>query len=128
MKTAYYNGQVYTGEGLVQAFITEGGLFSAVGSNEEILSQVTDEKIDLNGHFVCAGFNDSHMHLLNYGHFLQMAHLNEHTSSLQGLLKYIREFRQEKNLYTQGRVCLLHDMPIRVRFIDQNQFTCFASL
>ena len=64
MKTAYYNGIVYTGEGFAQAFITEGGLFGAVGSNEEILSQMVDEKIDLQGHFVCAGFNDSHMHLL----------------------------------------------------------------
>ena len=107
MKTAYYNGKVYTGEGFAQAFITEGGLFGAVGSNEEILSQMVDEMVDLKGHFVCAGFNDSHMHLLNYGHFLQIAHLNEHTSSLLCLLKYIKEFRQEKGLkgdqWLQGR-------------------------
>ena len=107
MKTAYYNGQVYTGEGFAQAFIIESGLFSAVGSNEEILSEQYDEKIDLEGRFVCAGFNDSHMHLLNFGQFLKVAHLNEHTSSLQDLLDYIKEFREENNIngdqWLQGR-------------------------
>ena len=66
MKIAYHNGQVYTGSlPLQQAFITENGKFSLVGSNREILALDTDQQIDLGGKFVCAGFNDSHMHLLN---------------------------------------------------------------
>ena len=67
MKTAYYNAKVYTGTlPLCEAFTVENGQFGMTGSNDEILSSLsdTDLRIDLKGAFVCAGFNDSHMHLL----------------------------------------------------------------
>ena len=56
MKTAYYNGKIYTGElPLQEAFIVEDSLFSAVGENREILSalQLDDKRTDLKGAFVC---------------------------------------------------------------------------
>ena len=66
LKTIYFNGRVYTGElPLEEAFLVEDGKFLEAGKNEVILSRTADEKVDLNGRFVCAGLNDSHMHMLS---------------------------------------------------------------
>ena len=95
MKTIYYNGRVYTGKlPLVQAFAVEGDKFTFAGSDEETLALWAegDEKVDLGGKFVCAGFNDSHMHLLNYGQSLNMAPLYAHTGSLEEMLICLKEF------------------------------------
>lgn len=95
MKTAYYNARVYTGElPLSQAFLVEDGRFAAVGTDEEILSRLAaaDARVDLNGRFVCAGFNDSHMHLLGFGGALYTAQLAPHTGSLAGLIAYVKEY------------------------------------
>ena len=95
MKTIYYNGRVYTGTlPLVQAFAVEGDKFLFAGSDADALALLAegDEKVDLGGKFVCAGFNDSHMHLLNYGQSLNMAPLFAHTTSLEEMLGCLREF------------------------------------
>ena len=64
MKTLFYNAKVYTGEGFAKAFLVNDTKI------EEVYDQIPElnncEKVDLHGHFVCAGFNDSHMHLLNF--------------------------------------------------------------
>lgn len=89
----FLNGNVYTGEGFVQGFAVEDGCFKATGKDEELLSAYPDTEIhDLNQRFVCAGFNDSHMHLLNYGQALSMARLDQHTSSLKEMLAYVKEY------------------------------------
>ncbi len=98
MKKIYYNGQVYTGAlPLVQAFAEEDGRFVFTGSDEAALALAgpQDERTDLEGSFVCAGFNDSHMHLLNYGQFLLSAKLSEHTDSLAEMLSYTARFLSE---------------------------------
>ena len=95
MKTIYYNGRVYSGSlPLVQAFAVEGDKFIFAGSDEQALALWAegDEKVDLAGQFVCAGFNDSHMHLLNYGQSLNMAPLYAHTGSLEEMLACLRDF------------------------------------
>lgn len=99
MKTAFYNGKVYTGElPLQEAFLVENGCFSRVGSDREILSTLApgDRETDLKGRFVCAGFNDSHMHLLNFGQSLHNARLAEHTGSLREMLAYLRTYISAK--------------------------------
>lgn len=113
MKTIYFNGRVYTGElPLRSAFIVENGLFSAVGSDDEMLSKCVErgencKRIDLGGRFVCAGFNDSHMHLLNYGQSLLSAKLYEHTGSLSAVLECMKEhlaaFPPENGAWLRGR-------------------------
>ena len=106
MKTGYYNGIIYTGTGFAEAFIAEDGIFSCVGDNDTIRKQLADGdvSVDLQGRFVCAGFNDSHMHLLGYGSYLQKARLDEHTSSLKELLEYVRQFRKGNDIrWLQGR-------------------------
>lgn len=100
MRTIYTNGAVYTGNlPLCQAFVVEDGVFIKVGTNEEALAlkEQGDEAVDLEGSFVCAGFNDSHMHLLNYGNALGMADLSLHTSSLAQMKDYMKEFIRERS-------------------------------
>lgn len=91
MKTAYTNAEVYMGrEMFCSAFLVEDGCFAAVGSTADAAGWQAEETIDLGGKFVCAGFNDSHMHLLNYGQALTMAPLHEHTGSLSDMLDCLR--------------------------------------
>ncbi len=98
MKTVYYGGRVYTGAmPLVEAFIVEDGRFTFAGSSAEALSAAGGDAdtVDLGGQFVCAGFNDSHMHLLNYGQALYAAPLHAHTGSLADMLQCLREYAAE---------------------------------
>ena len=104
MKTTYYNGQVYTGTlPLQQAFVVEDGTFSAVGSDAEILAIPADRQVDLQGRFVCAGFNDSHMHLLNLGLALSVALLDQHTSSLKEMLDCLQQTAPGRGGWILGR-------------------------
>ena len=76
MKSIYYNAGVYTGdENLSQAFMVEDGVFKQVGTNDDILALAGSDTAvyDLEGRFVCPGFNDSHMHLLGLGQSLKAA-------------------------------------------------------
>ena len=100
MRTIYRNGAVYTGElPLCRAFVVEDGRFICAGSDEDALAmkEPGDEVTDLKGRFVCAGFNDSHMHLLNYGNALGAADLSQHTQSLSGMKEYMKEFIREQS-------------------------------
>ena len=104
MKTAFYNARVYTGElPLQEALIVENGKFSAVGSNEEILAQEADCVIGLGGKFVCAGFNDSHMHLLNLGQALSVAPLHLYTGSLQEMILCLQQMQPGRGGWIIGR-------------------------
>lgn len=99
MRTIYYGGQVYTGSlPLAEAFAVEDGRFVFAGTNQEALAlaEAGGETVDLKGRFVCAGFNDSHMHLLNYGYALQVADLSSNTGSLAQVLDTMRAFLKEK--------------------------------
>ena len=104
MKTAYINGRVYTGDlPLQEAFIVENGKFTAVGSNAEITAQESGQTVDLNGRFVCAGFNDSHMHLLNLGQALSVAPLYLYTRSLQEMLLCLQQMQPGRGGWILGR-------------------------
>ena len=98
MKTVYYNGLVYTGElPLVTAFAVEDGKFVFAGNDAQARSLLSagGEAVDLEGKFVCCGFNDSHMHLLNYGQSLLCAQLAAHTQTLQDLIAYTKAFEAQ---------------------------------
>ena len=104
MKTAYYQGKVYTGSlPLQEAFIVEEGKFLCVGSNEEILAMEADVRVDLKGRFVCAGFNDSHMHLLNLGQALSVAPLHLYTSSLAAMIACLSQMQPGRGGWILGR-------------------------
>lgn len=109
MKSIFYNGKVYTGERFASALAVENGRFTAVGSDEEILAILDEnsERIDLEGRFVCAGFNDSHMHLVNFAQSLLSAKLHEHTQSLHAVLECMKAqlaaFPPENGAWLRGR-------------------------
>ncbi len=109
MKTIYYNGSIYTGKlPLVQAFVVENGKFIYVGDTENAksMADTDDVFVDLEGKFVCSGFNDSHMHVLGFGKFLQEGNLAEHTQSLEEMLDYLKGFAKEtegSSLWIWGR-------------------------
>ena len=92
MRTVYKNGTVYTGNGFVTDFAVENGKFCFVGETDKATA---DEVVDLDGKFVCAGFNDSHMHVLNLGNVLTMANLGAHTTSLKEMLDCLRTYIKE---------------------------------
>lgn len=97
MRTIYYNGSVYTGElPLEEAFVVEDGIFRFAGSSREAKAMAGegDSCVDLEGKFVCSGFNDSHMHLLNYGSMLSAAQLAGRTGSLEDMLQCLKEFHE----------------------------------
>ena len=126
MRTLYENGRVYTGQlPLTEAFVVEDGRFVFAGGVEQarLAAGPDAQVVDLEGAFVCAGFNDSHMHLLNYGYALQVADLSSHTGSLAEVLDTMCAFLKEKNFapgqWVRGRGwnhdyftdCLLYTSP-----------------
>ncbi len=95
MRTIYFGGKVFTGElPLQEAFSVENGRFLQVGTDDQLLSkkQKDDILMPLEGRFVCAGFNDSHMHLLNYGHSMEQCDLSRATESLSVLQTAMKQF------------------------------------
>lgn len=69
--TAYHSGNIFTsdnGPSRVEAFIvSDSGIFTAVGSNEEILeiARIQDlPTVNLKGQFVMPGIHDAHIHIL----------------------------------------------------------------
>lgn len=94
MRKVFYNGFVYMGGNCrANSFMVENGRFSIVGTERDVLQYAVedDEFIDLNGAFVCAGFNDSHMHLVNYGQILSGAPLYKHTGSLAEVISCLKK-------------------------------------
>lgn len=97
MRTLFYNGQIYCGENNIrQAFLVEEGRILQVGEDEALLSLSCDRQVNLQGAFVCPGFNDSHMHLLNLGNTMAMCHLAE-AGSLADLQQRLSSFLEQKN-------------------------------
>ncbi len=83
----------------VQAIAIKNGKIEAVGDNEEIL-KLKDrdaEIIDLKGRMVLPGFNDSHMHLLNYGITLMKADLVG-SKSIDEIIERVKSFAERKTL------------------------------
>lgn len=98
MKTLYYNGCVFCSEHeMHRAFLVEDGMFTHVGDDAALLALPHDEAIDLQGAFVCPGFNDSHMHLMNLGNTMQMCPLGD-ARSLAELIDRLRAFMDERQL------------------------------
>ena len=96
-KKIFYNGTVYAGNGeFLKAFSVEDGKIAEVWKDEPETDGTDADLIDLSGSFVCAGFNDSHMHLLNFGKVLDGADLSAHTGSLKDLKDSLRKHLSEK--------------------------------
>ena len=90
----FENARVFTGEdALISCFSVEGRYFRHTGDSCNHIPH-SAERVDLGGRFVCAGFNDSHMHLLSLGHSLSSAQLAPVSDSLSHMLEGLRVFAQ----------------------------------
>ena len=101
MKTIFVNGRVFTGTlPLQEAFSVRDGRFVQVDSNEVLRETLLpgDRFVDLEGRFVCPGFNDSHMHLLNFGYSLECCDLSRHTDSLLSLQDALRDYIRTQDI------------------------------
>lgn len=77
MTTCYENARVFTAdECAANCFVVVGGVFAFVGTAQDAHRAYPDaQRVDLNGQFVCPGFNDTHIHLLTLGCMLTQAQL-----------------------------------------------------
>ena len=98
MLTLYENARIFTGtQHSAECFVVKDGLFAFAGKTADAKAAYPHaECIDLGGRFVCPGFNDSHMHLLELGCVLEQAQLQEHTASLADVLNAISAYAQDK--------------------------------
>ena len=97
----YINGNIITLEEnkTAEAFCVRDGKFAAVGFNKEIinLKQLNEEVVDLEGKTVVPGFNDSHMHFLNYAVFKSRVNLSKITS-IEEIIEKTKDYIAENNI------------------------------
>ncbi|MBQ7886479.1 MAG: amidohydrolase [Clostridia bacterium] len=96
MTTCYTNARIFTADGRkAKCFVVREGKFAYVGSADQAKKLFPDaQHVDLNDRFVCPGFNDSHMHLLNLGSMLTQAQLAPATDSLAHVLSTLADYAQ----------------------------------
>ena len=91
----FFNGQIATNGKpyFVQALAVESGKISAIGTNEEVLRSRTPETevIDLAGHTVIPGLNDSHLHIIRGGLHYNMELRWDGVPSLADALQMLKE-------------------------------------
>ena len=81
MKTLFKNGNIHTMDEAslkADAFVVERNKFSYVGTEagaRDYLKGQWFDEVDLKGHFVLPGFNDSHMHFLHFARSLKNVNL-----------------------------------------------------
>ena len=132
MRQLYINGNIATVDenmSYVEAFAVENGLFIKTGSNEEILDLKEDGDIvvDLEGKTVMPGFNDAHLHILNWAsyHGEDRAKIEELMQKISDLNLDIDQLKEQaKDIYNK-----LESMGIE---FNEGFFTklknCFLSL
>src|SRR3984885_4931291 len=94
----FFNGKIATNGKpyFVQALAVESGKISAIGTNEEVLRSRTPETevIDLAGHTVIPGLNDSHLHIIRGGLHYNMELRWDGVPSLADALQMLKEQAQ----------------------------------
>ena len=95
----FFNGKIATNGKpyFVQALAVESGKISAIGTNEEVLrsrTSETEEVIDLAGHTVIPGLNDSHLHIIRGGLHYNMELRWDGVPSLADALQMLKEQAQ----------------------------------
>lgn len=87
----------------VEAVAVKNGKITEIGSTDKILKLKKEDTkvIDLEGKLLIPGFNDSHMHLLNYGVSLQLADLVNCTS-IDNMIDTVKDFINQNNI-TSGK-------------------------
>ncbi|MCT4564837.1 MAG: amidohydrolase [Maledivibacter sp.] len=102
MNYILFNGKVVTMNKdipQVSAVGIKDNKIEAVGTDEAILGMKNSETklIDLKGKLVLPGFNDSHMHLLNFGYTLTKADLIE-AKSIKNMIEIGKKYLDDKKI------------------------------
>ena len=101
MKRAFINGQCHIfdeARTVAEAILVENGRIAKFGSSAKIKEAAPDaEFVELNGRILLPGFNDSHMHFLNYGFYKTIVDLEKCKSKAEAM-ETIRAYIQKKNL------------------------------
>lgn len=84
---------------IVEAVAISDGKISAAGSNDEILKLAEENTkiVDLDGKTALPGFNDSHVHLLNYGYSLTKVDCSG-ARSIDEIVERGKKFISEKGI------------------------------
>ena len=94
------NGNIYTVDesfSKAEAFAVKDGLFTFVGTNDEVLSKYkSDNVLDLQGAAVYPGLNDAHGHLLHLGNTLIRADLRG-ARSFDEIIQRLLAYAKDKN-------------------------------
>lgn len=91
MKTRYFNGKIYLGEGrYCDTFVVDEDRFISLCDSEE---EPVDTEVDLRGLLVLPGFIDSHLHVYGTGKRLSFCDLRE--------IKSIAELIQKKEQWLE---------------------------
>lgn len=110
MNLMFINGKVYTMDKdntISEAVAVKDNKIIKVGTTEEILALKEDNSqiIDLEGKTLVPGFNDSHMHLVNYGYLQTQADLIG-VESIEEINRrvsqYIKDKKVEKGTWVRG--------------------------
>ena len=99
MELILYNGKIKTDDGDVSAVACDGGVFTAIGSDEDILALKTDDTklVDLEGKRVLPGFDDSHQHFLDEGYSFRRLDLRP-AKSIDDVIAMGKAFIKERNI------------------------------
>jgi len=101
MKRAFINGKCHildNNKTVTSAIAVDGDKVLGYGTDEEVLAMVGDgEIIDLGGKTLLPGFNDSHMHFLNYGYYKTIVDLDGCKSHAE-FKQRIKDFIAEKEI------------------------------
>lgn len=102
MDKIFINSKIYTMDkdrSIYEALGVNRNKIEALGSNDEVLSLKDNdtEIIDLKGKTIVPGFNDSHVHLLNYGYSLKQVNLMG-INSLEEINERVREFISKEQI------------------------------
>lgn len=96
MKTLYFNGNIYTGDGFTHSMLVDNGMILALGDSGAMRAQGADA-VDLEGKTVIPGLNDSHMHLYGVGTNLTSVQLLG-AESIDEIIERAKRFIKENNV------------------------------
>lgn len=100
MSILFLNGKIASldsKDNFYEAIGIKNNIIDFLGTNEEgkSIEKDYDQVIDLNNKLVIPGFNDSHMHLLNYGYTLEKMDLTKYTS-IEDMINGAKAFLEDK--------------------------------
>lgn len=102
MDLIFHNGRIVTinqEQEEAQAVAIKNDKIASIGSNEQILAfkEAGSKVIDLKGRSLLPGFNDSHMHLMEYAQNRTKVDLR-HCKSIEEIIETTRNFINERNI------------------------------